>query len=45
MGGNRPREVHNNDNAFSKIKFKIPSFDGKFDPCLLLHHYHGRIRK
>jgi hypothetical protein len=32
MGGARPREVHNNDNAFSKIKFKIPSFDGKYDP-------------
>ena len=32
MGGQRPREVHNNDNAFSKIKFKIPSFDGKYDP-------------
>ena len=34
MGGQRPREVHNNDNAFSKIKFKIPSFDGKYDPYL-----------
>ena len=32
MGGQRPREVHNNDTAFSKIKFKIPSFDGKYDP-------------
>ena len=32
MGGQLPREVHNNDNAFSKIKFKIPSFDGKYDP-------------
>ena len=32
MGGQRPCEVHNNDNAFSKIKFKIPSFDGKYDP-------------
>jgi hypothetical protein len=31
-GGHRPREVHNNDNVFSKIKFKIPSFDGKYDP-------------
>ncbi|XP_039776752.1 uncharacterized protein LOC120644236 isoform X2 [Panicum virgatum] len=31
MGGPRPREVHNIDNAFSKIKFKIPSFDGKYD--------------
>ena len=32
MGGPRPREVHNNDTAFSKIKFKLPSFDGKYDP-------------
>ena len=32
MGGQRPREVYNNDNAFSKIKFKIPCFDGKYDP-------------
>jgi hypothetical protein len=32
MGGHRPCEVHNNDNAFTKIKFKIPSFDGKYDP-------------
>jgi hypothetical protein len=32
MGGHRPHEVHNNDIAFSKIKFKIPSFDGKYDP-------------
>ena len=32
MGGQRPHVVHNNDNAFSKIKFKIPSFDGKYDP-------------
>ena len=32
MGGNRRREVHNNDDAFSKIKFKIPPFDGKYDP-------------
>jgi hypothetical protein len=32
MGGQRPHEVHNNDIAFSKIKFKIPSFDGKYDP-------------
>jgi hypothetical protein len=26
------REVHNNDDAFSKIKFKIPPFDGTYDP-------------
>ena len=32
MGGRRRREVHNNDDAFSKIKFKIPPFDGKYDP-------------
>ena len=32
MGGYRRREVHNNDDAFSKIKFKIPPFDGKYDP-------------
>jgi hypothetical protein len=32
MGGFRRCEVHNNDNAFSKIKFKIPSFDGTYDP-------------
>jgi Retrotransposon gag protein len=32
IGGHRPREVHHNDNAFSKIKFKIPPFDGKYDP-------------
>jgi hypothetical protein len=31
MGGQRPHEVHNNDIAFSKIKFKMPSFDGKYD--------------
>ena len=32
MGGHRQREVHNNNDAFSKIKFKIPPFDGKYDP-------------
>ena len=33
MGGGLRREVHNNNNdAFSKIKFKIPLFDGKYDP-------------
>ena len=33
MGGHRRREVHNNkDDAFSKIKFKMPPFDGKYDP-------------
>ena len=32
MGGQRPHEVHNNDTAFNKIKFKIPSLDGKYDP-------------
>ena len=31
MGGQRPREVHNNDNAFSKIKIKISSFDDKYN--------------
>ncbi|PUV26773.1 hypothetical protein PAHAL_J012600 [Panicum hallii] len=36
MGGQRPHEVHNNDIAFSKIKFKIPSFDGKYDPDAFL---------
>jgi hypothetical protein len=30
--GHRRREVRNNDNAFHKLKFKIPSFDGKYDP-------------
>ena len=29
MGGSRRG---NNDDAFSKIKFKIPPFDGKYDP-------------
>jgi hypothetical protein len=32
MGGFRRREVHNNDDASSKIKFKIPPFDGTYDP-------------
>jgi hypothetical protein len=27
----RRREVHNNDDAFHKFKFKIPPFDGKYD--------------
>jgi hypothetical protein len=31
-GGHRRREVHNNDDAFHKLKFKIPPFDGKYDP-------------
>jgi hypothetical protein len=31
MGGQRPHEAHNNDIAFSKIKFKIPSFNGKYE--------------
>ena len=26
------RYIYNNDNVFSKIKFKIPSFDTKYDP-------------
>jgi hypothetical protein len=30
--GNRRREVRNNDDAFHKLKFKIPPFDGKYDP-------------
>jgi len=32
MSGHRRREVHNNNDAFSKIKFKKPPFDGKYDP-------------
>ena len=32
MGGHRRREVPNNTDSFSKIKFKIPPFDGKYDP-------------
>jgi hypothetical protein len=31
MGGNRQRDLHGNDDVFSKIKFKIPPFDGKYD--------------
>jgi hypothetical protein len=30
--GHWRREVRNNDDAFHKLKFKIPSFDGKYDP-------------
>jgi hypothetical protein len=30
--GHRRREVRNNDDAFHKLKFKIPPFDGKYDP-------------
>jgi hypothetical protein len=30
--GYRWREVHNDDDAFHKIKFKITPFDGKYDP-------------
>jgi hypothetical protein len=29
--GHRRREVRNNDDAFHKLKFKIPPFDGKYD--------------
>jgi hypothetical protein len=32
MGGFRRHKVHNNNDAFSKIKFKIPPFDGTYDP-------------
>jgi transposase InsO family protein len=31
-GMNRRREVRNNDDVFGKVKFKIPPFDGKYDP-------------
>jgi hypothetical protein len=31
-GFRRGREVHSNNDAFTKIKFKIPPFDGKYDP-------------
>jgi hypothetical protein len=31
-GGHRQCEVRNNDDAFHKLKFKIPHFDGKYDP-------------
>lgn len=41
MGGFRRREVHGNDDAFSKVKFKIPPFDGKYDLMLTLL---GRLR-
>jgi hypothetical protein len=30
--GHRQREVLNNDDAFHKLKFKIPPFEGKYDP-------------
>jgi hypothetical protein len=30
--GRQQREVRNNDDAFHKLKFKIPPFDGKYDP-------------
>jgi hypothetical protein len=30
--GHRQREVCNNDDAFHKLKFKIPPFDGKYNP-------------
>jgi hypothetical protein len=30
--GHRRCEVRNNDDAFHKLKFKIPPFDGKYDP-------------
>jgi hypothetical protein len=29
---NHRRDVRNNDDAFGKIKIKIPPFDGKYDP-------------
>ncbi|PVH36619.1 hypothetical protein PAHAL_6G124100 [Panicum hallii] len=32
MCGFHRREVRNNDDAFSKIKFNIPPFDGTYDP-------------
>jgi hypothetical protein len=33
MGGCAPRcEVHDNDDSLCRIKFSIPSFDGKYDP-------------
>jgi hypothetical protein len=31
MDGHRRCEVRNNDDAFHKLKFKIPPFDGKYD--------------
>jgi hypothetical protein len=30
-GGHRRREVRNNDDAFHKLKFEIPPFNGKYD--------------
>jgi hypothetical protein len=30
--GHRRHEVCNNDDAFHKLKFKMPPFDGKYDP-------------
>jgi hypothetical protein len=30
--GHRRHEVRNNDDVFHKLKFKIPHFDGKYDP-------------
>jgi hypothetical protein len=33
--GHRRREVRNNDDAFHKLKFKIPLFDDKYDPDAL----------
>jgi hypothetical protein len=30
-GGQQRREVHNNDDAFHTLRFKIPPFDGKYD--------------
>jgi hypothetical protein len=32
MGDFRRHEVHDNDDAFSKVKSKIPHFDGKYSP-------------
>jgi hypothetical protein len=32
MGSFRWREVHNNDDAFSKTKFNIPPFDDTYNP-------------
>jgi hypothetical protein len=31
-GDHRRREVSNNDDVFYKLKFKVPPFDGKYDP-------------
>jgi hypothetical protein len=30
--GHRRHEVRNNNDAFHKLKFKIPPFDSKYDP-------------